>query len=290
MHSPSARAASDLPRATELRYRWHALRRGVSNFALLAHRDCDGFVASMHQSGTHWFKYMLATALAAHYGVPPPRYNHANDLIGGPRDPIVYPALPRLLSSHSIPNAILSSAALHRCVSLPPYVVLVRDIRASLVSNYEKWRARYGIAFAEFLAGDPRGKRFNSDLWWCLRFMNGWGRYLYRQPQGALLLRYEDLQRDPAAALRRVVAFLGFEIEDRHLLLAVASASKVAMRSRHDPAREPGEVREDDRRPADWFGADETAFLEGACSRLLRYGYGYDYEPAGLPRLPRTPS
>ena len=69
-------------------FHFHRLRRALGNFSLLAHRDCAGHLASMHQSGTHWLKFMLASALARHYGVPGPRYNHANDFIAGPHDEI----------------------------------------------------------------------------------------------------------------------------------------------------------------------------------------------------------
>ena len=68
----------------------------------------------MHQSGTHWLKFMLANALSYQYGSPPPAYNHANDIIGGPRDAIVYPQLPRLISSHSMPHPLLARAWAHR--------------------------------------------------------------------------------------------------------------------------------------------------------------------------------
>lgn len=285
MNEPLDAESAPLPRALLRRYRYHAARRSWSNFALLHHRACHGFVASMHQSGTHWLKFMLANALAARYALPPPRYNHANDFIGGPRDPIQYPQLPRILSSHSIPDALLASGFVAACVRLPRYVVLVRDIRAALVSNYEKWKDRYHLDFRSFLAGDPSGRRFNSDLWWCLRFMNGWGHYMTRHPGGALLVRYEDLRRDPRAGLRRVVDFLRLDIAAAHVAAAVDAASKEAMGERHDPARESGEVRSDDRALDYWFTGAETAFLRGACAALLRYGCGYDYEPESLPRL-----
>ncbi|MCC7413504.1 MAG: sulfotransferase domain-containing protein [Gammaproteobacteria bacterium] len=260
------------------RYRWHALRRSLSNFALLRHRHCAGFLASMHQSGTHWLKFMLANALAARHGLPPPQYNHANDFIGGPRDPHVHARLPHLVSSHSIPHPLMCVAPLHRRLRLPPYVILVRDLRASLVSNYEKWRDRYGVTFPEYLRGDPGGRRYNSDLWWCLRFLNGWGVFAARTPATTLVVRYEDMQADPGAVLARVGVFLALDLGAAHVAAAVAASTKERMRARHDPGRPQGEIRADRRDLAHWFGPAEERFVRDVCQRLLRYRYGYDYE------------
>jgi hypothetical protein len=69
-------------------FRWHCLRRDVSNFALLKHRHFDGFVITMQHSGTHWLKFMMSTALALQLELPPPRFVHndsSNDFIGHPK-------------------------------------------------------------------------------------------------------------------------------------------------------------------------------------------------------------
>ena len=36
------------------KYKYHALRRDCFNLSLLAHRDFDNMLVTMHQSGTHW--------------------------------------------------------------------------------------------------------------------------------------------------------------------------------------------------------------------------------------------
>ncbi|MFT5349403.1 MAG: hypothetical protein ACI9MF_000215, partial [Gammaproteobacteria bacterium] len=129
---------------------YHSLRRDISNFSLIKRRNFDGFLISMHQSGTHWLKHMLATALTHKLDLPPPQYIHANDVIPGPKGPPVNKILPRIVSSHSIPHALLGSRLFRRLVKLPPYVVLVRDIRATLVSTYEKWKEHYNCDFPVF--------------------------------------------------------------------------------------------------------------------------------------------
>ena len=203
----------------------------------------------MHQSGTHWLKFMLANAMAYQFGTPPPEFNHANDIIGGPRDAQVYPQLPRLVSSHTVPHYIATLAAVHRHFRLPPYVLLLRDMRVALVSNYHKWRDRYGIPFAEFLSGDPSGAVFNSDIWWAIRFLNGWGDVYANAAPRIVVVKYEDLVVDAAAELRRVAAHFNLALSPAAIAAGVDASSKSAMHDKHDPARPPGAVRDDCARP-----------------------------------------
>lgn len=270
------RARSTLSPAILLRYHGHRLRREISNFSLLRHRDYKGFLVSMHQSGTHWLKHMLGVALARRHGLPEPRYSHANEMIGG-----VYETrdarLPRLASTHSIPYAGLS-LALRLGLPHPRYVVLVRDLRAALVANYEKWKGRYGCDFGEFLRGDPAGRRFNSDLWWCLRFCNAWGDALAAAPQSLLLVRYEDLRAEPLAQLRRVRDFWDLDLDDALLVAGRERSGKEQMAGKEDPAADAGlpAVRSDRRHFSAWYGPAERALLDAACDALLRHRFGYD--------------
>ncbi|MEQ8233401.1 MAG: sulfotransferase [Gammaproteobacteria bacterium] len=263
-----------IPAATFRRQSW---RRALGNFALLKARHCDGQLVSMHQSGTHWLKFMLANALAHRYDIPPPRYNHANDIIGGPKDPVQYPAIPCLKASHSMPHPLLRHAIVHDRLALPHYVVLVRDLRAALVSNYAKWAARYDEPFSVYLRGDPRGKRYNSDVWWAIRFLNAWGELLERLPARVMLLRYEDLRADSARELARVATHFALDLGAADIAHGVAVSGKAAMAAKDDPSRPPGAVRATAANPLDEFAAADRAFLIDVCARHLRHPLGYDY-------------
>ena len=257
--------------------RGNAVLRDLSNFSLFHHRDVDGALVSMHQSGTHWLKYMLATALSKKHGVAPPRYNHANDIIGGPGDSRPPPPLPRLVASHSVPHALIALPVFRGLLGLPPYVVLIRDLRASLVSNYGKWRQRYAVSFDEYLRGDPSEQRYNSDLWWCLRFLNGWGRVAVRCPDTTLVVRYEDLLVDTAKQLDRISAFLQLDLSAMQCSAAISAASREQMALRHDPTRPEGEVSLESPDLKDYFGAHQRRYLALVCEKYLRYPLGYDY-------------
>ncbi len=258
-------------------FRRRSWRRALGNFALLKSRHCDGQLLSMHQSGTHWLKFMLANALSHRYDIPPPRYNHANDIIGGPKDPVCYPQIPLLKASHSMPHPLLRWRSVHALLGLPRYVVLVRDMRAALVSNYAKWAARYGVPFSVYLRGDPRGKRYNSDLWWSIRFLDAWGDLIARLPDRVLLVRYEELRADPARELERVAAHFALDVDAAALAHGVAVSGKQAMAAKDDPARPPGAVRATAANPFDEFDAADRTFFSTVCATHLRHPLGYDY-------------
>ncbi len=103
-----------------------------------------------------------------------------------------------------MPHALFDSRLVRLGLALPPYVVLVRDLRAALVSNYEKWKERYGVSFKEYLRGDPRGRRYIFDLWGGLHFLNRWARVRRRFPAATLEVRYEDLQASPEMLLGQI--------------------------------------------------------------------------------------
>lgn len=258
---------------------YHCLRRDISNFSLVKRRNFDGFVISMHQSGTHWLKHMLATALTSSFELPPPQYIHANDVIGGPKDTRAHDKLPHIVSAHSIPHALFRSRLFHRFVKLPPYVVLVRDIRASLVSNFEKWKWLYECDFNEFLRGDVSGKRFNNDIWWCLRFCNMWGTVQSRVPGSILLVRYEELRAAPLQELKRINQYLELELDEDTLKFAIDESSKEKMSLKKDPDTPFGVnvVRRDEKPWMDWYDGENRAFVGEVCDAFLKYDFGYDY-------------
>ena len=259
-------------------FRVHRWRHELGNYAALRLTRCDGAIVSMHQSGTHWLKFMLANAMALHYGVEPPCYNHANDIIGGTKDAPPAAPLPHLISTHSIAPLVCQLPAVGRFVRWPPTILLVRDFRESLVSNYRKWRHRYGIPFSDFLRGDVSGRRFNSDIWWCVRFQNAWGAVLRRSPRRFLVVRYEDLSHDAHAELARVTTHLGLAIPPALLHRGVVLATRDNMAARADPERPPGEVNPVSASALAEYGVADRAFIESVAARMLHEPFGYAYD------------
>jgi hypothetical protein len=259
---------------------YHSLRRDISNFSLIKHRAFDGFLISMHQSGTHWLKHMLATAITQKLNLPAPKYIHANDVIAGPKDPLANPALPHIVSAHSIPHMLLRSQIFRSMVQLPPYLVLVRDIRASLVSNYEKWKEHYACDFDTFLRGDTSGHRFNNDIWWCLRFCNKWGELVQRFPAGTLVVKYEELKINPMQELKRINAYWNLELSDEILEYAISESSKEKMALKKDPDTPFGVtvVRENKQSFMEWYDENQMTYFNSICEQYLKYDFDYKYK------------
>jgi hypothetical protein len=263
----------------DLRFALHCANRDTTNFSMLRYNGFQGHLATGKNSGTHWVKYMLSLAIAAEYGVPPPRYFNSaasNDIIGHPKHKRKYSHLPRIASSHSIPNVALNWKWVHRAMSLPAYVVVVRDMRDALISNYVKWRETYGVPFDVYVAGDPSAQRYICDVWWYIHFMNRWGEVATRLQDKVLTLRYEDLRVSPDAGIRSIARHFGIALSENSIRLAVEGSSKKAMLAHEDPdARETVisvRAKED---PV--FGPRERAIFDRIVAANLCYDFGYRY-------------
>lgn len=275
-------AADGAPRVPALRFHLHAWRKDATNFSMFRHRYGAGRLVSMPQSGTHWVKYMMGIALSQTFGVPAPKYNHANELIRGTHDPCVYPQLPALISSHSIPHPLLALAPVRAALGQPRAVVLLRSIEAALVSNFEKWKERYGVGFSEYLRGDVSGRRYTSDLWNFIRFYNRWGDLAARYPTEVKIVRYEDLVADPPAGLHAIFRFFDIPVGHAAVDAAVSAATKDRMRNVEDPSRTHSAISLEQRDVRDWFSPEDRAFVEAAYQRLRRHRFGYPLAWAGV--------
>ena len=231
----------------------------------------------MHQSGTHYLKHIVACALAHRYGISDPEFNHANDIFGGPRDSVVYPDLPRLISSHSWPNPAVMLGGVRRFFELPPYVLLVRDIRFSLISNYAKWSHSYNVPFTTYLRGSTKSVKFNSDIWWAIRFLNGWGMIRKHAPLEIKIVKYEDLIDDPKKQINRLSEYWNLSLSSSDIEYGISQSSKSKMLLKDDPARPKGAVRKSNGHGLAIFTLDDRAYFEKTCCNYLRFPLGYDY-------------
>jgi len=256
---------------------YHALRRDFSNFSLLVHRDFNAMLISMHQSGTHWLQYMLTMALVKKLGIEQPEYIQNELFFGNPSSYKCDHDIPRIAGSHSIPHILVGSRILNKFVRFPKYLILVRDMRSSLVSNFEKWKENIEYKdFSTFLRGDEKGKRFNSDIWWCIRFYNAWGRVLANKPERTMSVRYEDLIINTYDLLKNISDFLQLELSEEQLQYGIHSASKSKMQVKQDQAILTI-VRDEKRNPIDWFSENDKQFFIDTCKDHLKYDFGYNF-------------
>ncbi len=159
----------------------------------------------------------------------------------------------------------------------PPVVVLVRDIRTAMISNYVKWQPEYEIQFSDYVRGDPRGRRYIADVWWYIHFFNRWGDLARARPRDVLVVRYEDLQADPRGCLKRIGAHLRLPLDDDALAVALDYASRDALRSQLNPEDAAAIMPTEEAKAAVSFSAADQAFMRGTFRRHLRHDFGYGY-------------
>lgn len=258
---------------------WHAARREWSNFSFRRQRRFDGFIATMHQGGTHWLKYMLTLLYVFEHELPLPQSISENLVIGGPRERPPSDLSPRLGQSHTIPHPLLRLLMHADGCGFPRYLVMVRDVRDILIAHYRKWRERYGCEFSEFLRGDVCHRRFEKDLWWDLRFMNAWGAIVAAHPRRTAVLHYERLQQDTERELARIVDFFGIELRRPQAAMAFAleRSGKAAMAALDDAPYGMTVVRDEARDWDAWYADADRAWFSRACARYLRHDFGYGY-------------
>ena len=239
---------------------------------LLLHRRFDGVLVSMPHSGWPWLRYMLGLILAKLYDLPPPSDIHDDKIIGN----IIYPQIPQVLCTHTIPHYFFRSRTLFRLFHFPRHLVVVRDLRDSLVFHYEKRNHVYNVDFSTYLRGDARGKTYRNDIWTRIHFMNGWGTVVERHPEQAAALRYEDFLADPRGRLAQICAHFNIEGVPPNVLdevVAVSSKSEMAKRTERRSLTLSIEPR-----PAEeWFSDEDRRFLAEVCRRHLKYTFGYQY-------------
>jgi hypothetical protein len=242
----------------------------------------DGFLVSAKNSGTHWLRYMLSTAIASRYGGEPPAYASgpsSDAFIGHPKWSARTGATPRIGSSHNIPSAAVWWLGERRFFALPPTVVLVRDIRDALVSSHVKWAADIRAPLRDYVRRAVPGKV--ADVWWFMRFFNHWGEMARAFGRQILVVRYEDLKARPDYWVARIGAHYGLGLEGPDIAAAMAVCSRQAIRDRLDPNYRETIVPDTAVRDAARLSDEDERYLLGLFGEHLKFdfGYGYGREP-----------
>ena len=193
----------------------------------------DVVVVSYAKSGRTWARVMLSRYFQLRHGISPRRlltldnYHRRN------------PAVPVVMFTHD--NYLRDYTGTHGKADFKgkKLIVLVRHPADTAVSQYFQWRYRMkpgkkalngypphgsDISLQEFVLRHPAG------LERVVRFTNDWAREL-PEMAGVLLVRYEDLRRDTAGELRRILQFIGEQPTDDELAEAVSFASIENMRA-----------------------------------------------------------
>ena len=250
------------------------------------HYQTDCYVISFPKCGRTWLKVMLAKALALYFGDP-------RDIVLDPMDVVRnnYQLGPLIQFTHGGVNKPPIVQAKHSEIRYQKYtrknvIFLVRDPRDVLVSYYfQRTRRRnesYDLGY------------FVRHQWWgidrVVAFMKGW--YEHRHvPSDFLLVRYEDLYRDTAAELRRILTFLNLEdVSDEIVRTSVdyASFDNMLKMSLNELSEEPGFAPADPQDPESfkmrrgeiggykrYLSAADVEYVEERIRRNLPSFFGY---------------
>lgn len=202
------------------------LRRNLSmpvDHALLRQRPGDQFVVAFPRSGSTWVRTMLATLRDPEKGFDPYVFN---ETIPG----VSFANLPRLRALPS-PRLMFSHTAFRR--SLPRVVYVVRDGRDALISYYHFSTTREGkaVPFSEWFdlyAMGGFGPRWDRHVKsWLIRGQQHLGDKL-------LVVRFEDLKKNPVPGLQAIASFLGLPADLQIVSRAVEMAKTEKAREREE--------------------------------------------------------
>lgn len=263
----------------DLTYASRYLRHDLFRLSVFWHRDAYGHIVTGQQSGSHWINNLLAHVISAEFKIPPLRHIDDRLIIGHPRMPRAYPQVPRLIWTHHAPSPLVHLGPMRSMFKFPKYVLLLRDIRASLVGQYEKHKQDTSLTFSEYLRDNRLFRRqFKWDLDKRIVFFNAWGRVQQLLPQQVYAVHYENMRRDTAAELERVWQFLELPVSDPEVFEKSALACSKEEMSRNEPrVRTHNLVRRDERDPVEWFNDDDREYFSTRCAALLKHTFGYDF-------------
>lgn len=185
--------------------------RGKEEFRKL--QLADWVVISWGKSGRTWFRVMLSRFYQLKYGLP------ANRLVEFDNLHRMNPAVPKVFFSHN--NYIRDY--LNKWDNLDQFrgkkvVLLVRDPRDVAVSQFFQWKYRMR-PHKKLLNGYPLHGA-DIGIWdfvtnpdcgvpRIVNFFNGWAKALPDLGDDLLIIRYEDMRKDPAGVMRGVLDFVG---------------------------------------------------------------------------------
>lgn len=234
----------------------------------------DVFLASFPRSGNTWVKFMLAELLSG-TEVTFDSSDLVVPIVGLHREtPGLLPGGGRLLKTHEPYRRAYGRA-----------IYIVRDLR-DVAPSY--WRVRKmqsdrdgtpEASFPDFLGRFARGEIDGYGSWH--DHVDSWLDALDASAD-VLLVHYEPMVDDPEGELRRMVAFLGLEVEDARLTQIVANNSPQAMAERRGSmSREHTSIAMATATYGGWrdlYSAEELALLAPAAPAMRRLGYAVSRE------------
>ena len=265
-----------------------ALNRQLFNASALRHNQFDCHIATAKNCGTHFIKYALSHILSEIYDLAPPQHVRDDRIVGHTKTPPEYSHIPQIAVTHSQPHYLMRYDCIHKWKELPKFIVLVRDIRAILVSVYDKWqgekltklmRAQDEVSFSDYVRGDMMGKAHVADIWSLFKFFNAWGAVYEACPTRVKILKYEELTSHSFEIMRQTCDFIGIQdASDDIIQRALDKSSRSEMRKKldKDEFNFDKSINTKQKDFMSWYNSDDQDFFNQACQKYLKHDFGYD--------------
>jgi hypothetical protein len=182
-------------------------------------RKADIVVVSFPKSGRTWLRVLLGKLLSERYGK---QFTIELEELADENTPCIY----MTHDEADKPNKPLSKNK--RKYWNKKVLFLVRDPRDVVISYYFQQTKRTKSPVTMDIPSFIRDPRYGIDR--IVSLMNIWAENRH-VPQDFLLVKYEDLRRDPVRELRNIMEFMGIKgVEEKLLREAVSFASFENMR------------------------------------------------------------
>jgi hypothetical protein len=175
-------------------------------------READFVIVSPPKCGRTWMRMMLSRFFQTRYALPD------GELLGYDNYHRMNSAIPRIRFTHDrYINLYTGNRDSKRDFYPKPVILLVRDPRDVVVSNYFQWINSVNPYKKKLLNIPEHPERVPIFDYAMTRqfgiprtvdFLNAWAGELDKT-RSHLLIRYEDMRREPAEILGKVLAFMG---------------------------------------------------------------------------------
>lgn len=192
-------------------------------------RPTDVFVASFPRSGNHYLRFLLheiLTGKPAHFDTIKQALPWIHS--GFRKASAVFPEGGRLISTHEQYRREYRKA-----------IYLVRDVRDVVLSNYFSYTclsgaaAYYNIRDFDTYLGMFLGSKMRRYGSWQEHVVS-WLDCPISKTGDLLVIRFEDMRRNPEETLTRVAQFLGVHTDRRRILAAIDNNTLEKMRAKED--------------------------------------------------------
>jgi hypothetical protein len=263
--------------------------------------QADVAVVSFGKSGRTWLRVMISRYYQLMYSIP------EQLLLGFTNYHRRNPEIPKIFFTHDNYIKDYTGEFDSKASFYPKKVVLlVRNPKDIAVSQYFQWQHRMRPAKKRLNNYPAHGTDVpafdfvmdeNVGLHGIIDYLNLWAREA-DSVQDLLVVRYEDMRKDPNEALKRVMEFINGKPSDDGLIASAVEYSSVEnMRKLEEKnvfwlaggRMKPGKKGDPNtykvRRAKvggykDYFNADEAAQIDELVSKELSASYGYESPPA----------